>query len=179
MCVYSCWSLRRPILRKCAVTYQCQYFTINSSISGCNHKGETRNAEPEIGTDWSSQTQHNPRVDGYGSGFGLPRVRGSGFRTGLESNRPVLAVPIRTTGRLPGLVANTTLIVRGWCLACCWCPWTGQSPRRTPSLYNLFVVSTSHHSPAKSLWFLQPIGRLQHQHSWPRGGLVESASGLY
>jgi len=88
--------------------YQCQYFTIDSSISEYDHKCETRNTEPEIGTDGSSQTWRNPRVDGNGSRFGPPRVSGSGFWTGLEPNRPVFAVQTRTAGGLPGLVANTT-----------------------------------------------------------------------
>jgi hypothetical protein len=64
--------------------------------------------EPEIGTDGSSQTRQNPRVDGYGSGFGPPRCSGSGFWTGLEPNQIVLAVRTRTAGWLPGPVANTT-----------------------------------------------------------------------
>jgi len=100
---------RRLIRRKSTVTYQCQYFTINSSISECDHKYETRNAEPEIGTDGSSQTRRNPRVDGYGSGFGPPRVSGSGFWTVLEPNRPGCAVQTRIAGGLPGPVANTNL----------------------------------------------------------------------
>jgi len=70
---------RRLIRRKWTVTYQCQYFTINSSISECDHKYETRNAEPEIGTGRSSRTWQSPRVNGYGSGFGPPWVSGSGF----------------------------------------------------------------------------------------------------
>jgi hypothetical protein len=37
--------------------YQCQYFTINSSIFECAHKCETRNADPEIVTYLCSQTQ--------------------------------------------------------------------------------------------------------------------------
>jgi len=90
------------------VTYHGQYFTINSHISECDHKCETQNAEPEIGTDGSSQTRRNPRVDGYGSGFGTPRVCGSGFWPVLEPNRPVFAVQTRTAGGLPGPVANTT-----------------------------------------------------------------------
>jgi hypothetical protein len=90
------------------VTYHGQYFTINSRISECDHKCETRNAEPEIGPDGSSQTRRNPRVDGYGSGFGPPRVCGSGFWPVLEPNRPVFAVQTRTAGGLPGPVANTT-----------------------------------------------------------------------
>jgi hypothetical protein len=69
------------------VTYQCQYFTIHSSISECDHKCETRNTEPEIGTDGSSQTRRNLRVDRYGSGFGPRRVSGSGFCKGLEPYR--------------------------------------------------------------------------------------------
>jgi len=92
---------RRLIRRKWTVTYQCQYFTINSSISECDHKYGTRNAEPVIGTDGSSQTWPNPRVDWYRSGFGPPRVSGSGFWTVLEPNRPVFAVQIRTAGGLP------------------------------------------------------------------------------
>jgi hypothetical protein len=87
--------------------YQWRYFTINSSISESDDKCETRNAEPEIGTDGCSQTRRNPRVDGYGSGFGPPRVSGSGFWTGLELNRPVFAVQTRTAGGLPGPVAHT------------------------------------------------------------------------
>jgi len=67
----------------------------------------TRIPEPEIGTDGSSQTQQNPRVDGYGSGFGPPRCSGSGFWTGLEPNRTVLAVRTWTAGGLPGPVAIT------------------------------------------------------------------------
>jgi len=89
------------------VTYHGQYFTINSRISECDHKYETRNAEPEIGTDGSSQTRRNPLVDGYGSGFGPPRVRGLGFWMVLEPNRPVFVVQTRTAGGLPGPVANT------------------------------------------------------------------------
>jgi len=99
---------RRLIRRKWTVTYQCQYFTINSSISECDNKYETQNAEPEIGTDGSSQSRRKPRVDGYGSWFGPPRVSGSGFWTVLEPNRPVFAVQTPTAGGLPGPVANTT-----------------------------------------------------------------------
>ena len=98
---------RRLIRPKRTVTYHGQYFTINSRISECDHKCETRNAEPEIGTDGSSQTRRNLRVDGYGSGFGPPRVCGLGFWPVLEPNRPVVAVQTRTTGGLPGPVANT------------------------------------------------------------------------
>jgi len=82
------WTSRWVICRKWTVTYQCQYCTINSSISECDQQCETRNAEPGIGTDWSSQTHWNPWVDGYGSGFGLPTVSRSGFWTGLGPNWP-------------------------------------------------------------------------------------------
>jgi len=100
-------TLTRLIRRKWTVTYKGQYFTINSSISECDHQCETWNTEPEIGTDRSTQTQRNPRVDGYGSGFGLPRVRRSGFWSVLEPNWPGFVVPTRTAGGLPGRVANT------------------------------------------------------------------------
>jgi len=69
---------------------------------------ETRNAEPEIGTDRSSQTRHNLWVDGYGSGFGLPRGSGSGFGLGLEPNRPIFMVRTWTACGLPGPGANTS-----------------------------------------------------------------------
>jgi len=68
---------------------------------------ETRNPEPEIGTDRWSQTRRNPRVDEARAGFGLPRSCGTGFWTGLEPNQPIFPVQTRTTGRLPGPVANT------------------------------------------------------------------------
>jgi hypothetical protein len=70
-------------------------------------KCETRNTELQIGTDGSSQPQGNQRVDDYGSGFGPPRVSGSGFWTGLELNQPGFAVKTRYTGGLPGPVANS------------------------------------------------------------------------
>ena len=91
------------------MTYQCQYFRINSGISECDLKCETRNAELEIGTDMLSQTQRNPRVDGYGSGFGMARVCGVGFWMGLEPNPSVFVVQTQTAGRLPGPVAKTGL----------------------------------------------------------------------
>jgi len=100
---------RRLIRRKWTVTYRFWYFTINSSVSECNHKCETRNAEPEIGTDASSQTQRNLQVHGYGSGFGPPSICGSDFWTGLEPNWPVFAVRTWTTGGLPEPVASTIL----------------------------------------------------------------------
>jgi len=99
---------RRLICRKWTVTYRCQYFAISSSISECDHKCETRNAEPEIGPDGSSQTPRNPWVDRYGSRFGPPRVSGSGFWPGLEPNWPVFTVQTRTAGGLPWPVANTS-----------------------------------------------------------------------
>jgi hypothetical protein len=76
-------------------------------MSECDNKCETRNAEPVIGTDGSTQTSRNPLVDRSGSWFGLPRVSGSGFWTCLEPNRPVFAVQTRTAAGLPESVANT------------------------------------------------------------------------
>jgi hypothetical protein len=67
----------------------------------------TRIPEPEIGTDRCSQTWQNPLVDGYGSGFGLPRCSRSGIWTGLELNWTVLAVRTRIADGLPGPIANT------------------------------------------------------------------------
>ena len=107
-CVYSFWSLRQPLHQKWTVRYQCQYFKINTSISECDHQCETQHAEPQMGNDGSSQTQGNPRADRYGSRFALPRVHGSGFCTGLEPNRQVSAVHLRTARGRPGPIANTT-----------------------------------------------------------------------
>jgi len=90
------WISRWLIRRKWTMTYQRQHFMINSRISQCDHKCETRNAEQEIGTDGSRQTRQNPRVDRYGSGFGPSRVSGSGLRTGQEPNRPIFVVQTRT-----------------------------------------------------------------------------------
>ena len=102
--VFLVYTSRRLIRRKWIVTYQGQYFTIISSLSDCDRKCETWNAEPAIRTDGSSQTWPNPRVDGYGSGFGPPRVWGSGFCSVLEPNWPVYAVQTRTTGRITDLM---------------------------------------------------------------------------
>ena len=57
--------------------------------------------------DRSSQTRQHPRIDGYGSGFGPPRSSVMGFQTGLEPIRTVFPVRTRTTGSLPGPVANS------------------------------------------------------------------------
>jgi len=67
----------------------------------------TRIPEPEIGTDGSSKTRQNPRVDGYGSGIGLPRCSRSGLWMGLEPNPNVFVVRTRTAGGFSGPVANT------------------------------------------------------------------------
>ena len=82
---------RRLIRRKWTVTYQCQYFTISSSISECDHNCETRKAEPEIGPDRSSQTRRNPRFDGYGPGFGPPWVSGWGIGRVWNRTDPFLS----------------------------------------------------------------------------------------
>jgi hypothetical protein len=99
---------RQLIRWKWTVKSPCQYFTINSGISECEQKCETRPAEPEIGPNRACQTRQNPGVDRYGSGIGAPRVNWSCFWPGLERNRPVFAVQTRTTGGLPWAVANTT-----------------------------------------------------------------------
>lgn len=72
--------------------------------------------EPEVGTDGSCQTRHNPRVHSYGSGFGPPRCCGSGFWTGLDPNWTGLAIRTQSAGVLPLPVGNITLqIVRRIC----------------------------------------------------------------
>jgi len=99
---------RQLIRRTWTVTYQCEYFTISSSISECSDICETRNAEPEIGSDGSSQTRRNRRVDGYWTGFDPSRVSRLGFWPGLEPNRPIFEVRTRTAGGSPEPVANTS-----------------------------------------------------------------------
>jgi len=89
------------------VTYRCHYFPINSHRSECDHYCKTQSTELEIGTCWSGQIRRNLQVDGYGSGFGPPRVSVLGFWTGLELNRPVIEVQTQNAGGLPGPVANT------------------------------------------------------------------------
>jgi len=70
--------------------------------------------EPEIGTNRSSQTRQNTRVDGYGSGFGPLGCSESGFCTGLEANRTLFAVRARTAGGIPGPLANTRHFARAY-----------------------------------------------------------------
>jgi len=97
-----------PMHRKRTVTYESQDFAIGSKIAKCDHKLTTPGTEPEIGTDGSSQTRHNARLDMYRSGIGAPRPSRSGFWSGVELNKTVFPVQIRTAGTLPGPVANTS-----------------------------------------------------------------------
>ena len=110
---------RRLIRRKWTVTYQCQYFMINSSLSECDHQLETWNAEPEIGTEGSSQIRRKPLVDQYRSGLGPPIVSGSGYWIGQELNRPIFAVHTQTAGELPGHIDNTCCEDSWRCIAFC------------------------------------------------------------
>jgi hypothetical protein len=86
--------------------YPWHCFTINSSGSECDHRCETRNAEPDIETNRSSQTCRNPRVDRYGPGFRPPRVSESGFWTGLELNRPVVLSKFGLLAGYPDLLVT-------------------------------------------------------------------------
>jgi hypothetical protein len=61
----------------------------------------------EIGTDGSGQSQQNPRVDAYGSGFGPAKPGRSGFWTVQKRNRINFAVPTQTSGGLPRPVVIT------------------------------------------------------------------------
>jgi hypothetical protein len=89
---------------------QCDYFTINSSISECDYKWETQNEEQEIGTNGSSQIRQNLGMDGYGSRFGLPRVSHLGSWMGLEPHCHVFAVQTWPAGGLPSPIANTSCV---------------------------------------------------------------------
>ena len=63
------------------------HITVTYVTATINRK--TRNGDPATGSDGSSQTRQNPRVNGYGYGFGPPRSSESGFWTVLELNRNV------------------------------------------------------------------------------------------
>jgi hypothetical protein len=79
----------------------------------------TRNTEPEIGTDGSSQTWQKPLDDGYQSGFSPGRYCWSGFRTVMEYIRTVFLVQTQTAGWFPGPVANTRCMFRAsWPIYC-------------------------------------------------------------
>ena len=78
-----------------------------SSISKCDRKCETRNAEPEIGTDGISHTRWDKGANGYWSAFARKRVTRSGFWTRSEPNRPFLEHQTRNAHDWPGPVANT------------------------------------------------------------------------
>jgi len=69
---------------------------------------ETWNAEPEIGSDGTSNTRQPLRVYRYGYGFGPPRGGGPEFWLHLELTRPIFAVQALTAGRLSRPVANTS-----------------------------------------------------------------------
>jgi len=58
---------------------------------------KTRKGDLETGTDGSSQTRQNLRVDGYGYGFGLPRRSMWCFWTELEANWTIFPVQTRTS----------------------------------------------------------------------------------
>jgi hypothetical protein len=69
---------------------------------------KTQNPKPENGTDRYRQTRHNLRIDGYGSGFGLPRWFRLGCWTVRELNQKVFSVPTWTAARISGPVGNTS-----------------------------------------------------------------------
>ena len=132
---FSGWG--RECLSICLLYKGCQYIrkwqcsTILNILQltvGCLNaaiKRQTRNAEPEIGPNGSSQTLRNPWVDRYGARFGAARSCGSGFWTVLEPNRSVFPVQTLTAGGLPGPVANTSRADRYYRFHCsqnlgCW-----------------------------------------------------------
>jgi len=107
--------IKAAITWKQSVTYQCEYFVNNSSISECNHICETRNTELEIGTARCRQTRRNLQVEVNRSGFDQPRVSGTGCWTVLKPKQCLFLIQIPTTGRLPGPVDDSTL---SQCMIC-------------------------------------------------------------
>jgi len=76
----------------------------------------TQKPLPGIGTDGSTQTRHNMRVGGYGSGWGVSGRSRFNFWTSREPNPTATAVPIPTVRGLPGPIANTSLSIIIWFL---------------------------------------------------------------
>jgi hypothetical protein len=84
---------------------------------------KTRNTEPEIWPDGSSQWLQISLVDRYGSGFSLPRRCVSGFWMVLEPNSIIFPVQTWTAAGLPGPVTNTNRRKGGprhWWGFCFW-----------------------------------------------------------
>jgi len=90
--------------------YHSQCFAITVGYLNATIIRKTRNAAPEFGPNVSSQTRRNQSVDGYRAGFGPPRNSRWRLWTVLEPNRTVYLVRTRTTGGLPGPVANTRAV---------------------------------------------------------------------
>jgi len=130
--------------------YQCQYFTINNSISDCDHKYETRHAEPEIGTDGSSQTRRNPRVDGYGSGFGPQESGSQVFGRLWNQTDPFLwSKPGPLAGYPDPLLSLAQLDVSGFSLChCVGSGWLSQVLRKETA----YLTSSGWHVGNRCLW---------------------------
>jgi hypothetical protein len=112
-CVYVVWGYEGGrFIRKWQCCAKVDILRLTVGYLNATINGKTWNTEPEIGTNGSSHTWRNPRVNWYRSGFGLQRHCGSGFWSFLEPNRTVLVVLTRTAGRFPGPIAipNNDLI---------------------------------------------------------------------
>jgi len=68
----------------------------------------TWNAKPDHAADRSSQPQRDPRMDGYGAGFGPPTSGRSGSSTVVETIRTVFPFQSRNAGGSPVPFANST-----------------------------------------------------------------------
>jgi len=85
---------------------------------------KTRNAEPDIGSDKFSQTRQKPQFDGCRSGIAPPRLRGSGFWTGLEPTDLRLKAKHGPLAGYPdplltlAVVMNTEGFGESWNLSC-------------------------------------------------------------
>jgi len=117
--------------------YHRKCYMISSRVSRCDHKCNTRNAEPEIGPAGSSHTSQYTMVEGYGSWFRLPRCSVSGHQLGPGPNWTAFPARARTAARLPRPVANGTLV---------FCH------RNTPTLHTRFWLNhIFHQSPYLSI----------------------------
>jgi len=105
---FSCfWLPRQPIHQKGQWCTKVNILRLEVQYLNVSINRKTWKPEPEIGTDGSSQPSQNPCVDGWGSGFGLPRTSYARFWTVLELKWIIFVVRTCTTRGIPEPIAIT------------------------------------------------------------------------
>jgi len=149
-------SLRQPIHQKETATYHVNILRLTLPYLNVMKNSETRNAEPEIGTDRCSQTRHNLWVEGCVPRCGQPSGRGPAISTGLEPNRIVIEVQTSTADSSPDPVANTSQTLCTCTCKCLYCVVATCLARYINTsivirILNMVWSGTWFHSPANSL----------------------------